>query len=506
MPLKYDLELREMDKFYVTTPIYYVNDKPHIGHAYTSVAADVIARFKALDGYAVHYLTGTDEHGQKVEKSAQKFGKDTQDFVDEVSVNFRKMHEDLHCSNNDFIRTTESRHKSFVQDIWRKLEQKGYIYLDEYAGWYSVRDEAFYQESELIDGKAPTGAEVEWVKEESYFLKLSAFQDKLLEYYQNNPGFIMPESRLNEVVSFVSSGLQDLSVSRTSFKWGVPVPGNDKHIMYVWIDALFNYISACPDKWPCDLHIVGKDILRFHAVYWPALLMALDMELPKRLFAHGWWTNEGQKISKSLGNVLDPYDLIDKFSVDYLRFYLMREFPFGNDGNYSEASFINRINAELANNIGNLTQRTVTLYIKKVGENFAPLQPDQLQSKDKEILAAITHAASNMRAHMDSQKLQQAIGEAISLGNAANEYIDECAPWAEKDEARRQVVLQVLLNVIYGIGVLLQPFVPESAAKILAIFGADGAVQFEVLSGDMPLNNNSFNLQKPQIVFSRLER
>jgi len=307
--------------FQITTPIYYVNDKPHIGHAYTSTACDVIARFMRLSGREVFFLSGTDEHGQKVEQSAEKKGVDPQEFVDEVSVNFRDLLSLLNISNDYFVRTTDKDHKEAVSKLWNTLVEKGHIYLGQYEGWYSVRDECYYSESELVDGKAPTGAEVEWVaKEESYFFKLSAFEDKLLQYYEENPEFIAPTGRRNEVLSFVRGGLRDLSVSRTSFKWGVPVPGDDNHIMYVWIDALANYMSALgyPESedfskfWPGSLHVVGKDILRFHAVYWPALLMAADIPLPKRLFAHGWWTKDGEKISKSLGNVIDPVELVNE--------------------------------------------------------------------------------------------------------------------------------------------------------------------------------------------------
>jgi methionyl-tRNA synthetase len=329
--------------FYITTPIYYVNDVPHIGHAYTTLACDVLARFKRLDGFDVKFLTGTDEHGQKVEKSAETAGIDPQAFTDKVSQNFRDLAVSMNFTNDDFIRTTEERHKIACQDIWKRLIDAGDIYLDKYAGWYSVRDEAFYAEGELEDkdGKkiAPSGAEVDWVEEPSYFFKLSAWQDRLLEFYDNNPEFILPLTRRNEVTSFVEGGLQDLSVSRTSFKWGVQVPGDDDHIMYVWLDALTNYITAIgfPDTdheeyqkyWPADVHMVGKDILRFHAVYWPAFLMAAGLETPKRVFAHGWWTNEGEKISKSLGNVIDPLELMETYGLDQMRYFLMREVPFG---------------------------------------------------------------------------------------------------------------------------------------------------------------------------------
>lgn len=360
--------------YYLTTPIYYVNDKPHIGHAYTTLACDALARFKRLDGYEVKFLTGTDEHGQKVETAAANAGVDPQTFTDKVSLNFRDLAGAMNFSNDDFIRTTEERHKKACQAIWNKLLEKGHIYLGAYEGWYSVRDEAFFTETEVVDGKAPTGAPVEWVEEPSYFFDLSKWQEPLLKYYEEHPEFIAPSARRNEVMSFVKSGLRDLSVSRTSFKWGVPVPGDDAHIMYVWLDALTNYITAAgyPDTessdfkafWPADLHMVGKDILRFHAVYWPAFLMAADLPLPKRVFAHGWWTNEGQKISKSVGNVIDPLELIEKYGLDQVRYFLLREVPFGNDGDYSHTAMVNRMNSELANDFGNLSQRVLSMIAK----------------------------------------------------------------------------------------------------------------------------------------------
>ena len=359
--------------FYLTTPIYYVNDRPHIGHAYTSVACDVLARFRRLSGDNVKFLTGTDEHGQKVEKSAKSAGMTPQEMADANSQHFRDMATLMNISNDDFIRTTEERHKRGAQALWKKMEAGGHIYLDSYKGWYSVRDEAYFQESELVNGKAPTGADVEWVEEPSYFFRLSTFQEKLLQHYAAHPDFIGPEPRRNEVISFVKGGLKDLSISRTTFSWGIPVPGNEKHIMYVWLDALANYLSGLgyPDNtqdyknfWPANLHMVGKDILRFHAVYWPAFLMAAELPTPKRIFAHGWWTIEGEKMSKSLGNAIAPQALVSEFGLDQTRWFLMREVPFGNDGNFSRERMIQVINSELANNIGNLAQRTLTMIHK----------------------------------------------------------------------------------------------------------------------------------------------
>ncbi|MFQ5959591.1 MAG: class I tRNA ligase family protein, partial [Alphaproteobacteria bacterium] len=363
--------MSEPTRFYVTTPIYYVNDSPHIGHAYTSLACDALARFMRLDGREVKFLTGTDEHGQKVEKAATAAAESPQAFVDRMSRQFSDLSTPMAFTNDDFIRTTEARHVASVQQLWRELVKRDEIYLDKYAGWYSVRDEAFYAESELVDGKAPTGAPVEWVEEPSYFFRLSAWQERLLAFYDANPGFVGPETRRNEVVSFVKGGLTDLSVSRTSFRWGVPVPDDPDHVMYVWIDALTNYITAVgyPDTahaeyrrfWPADLHMVGKDILRFHAVYWPAFLMAAELDPPRRVFAHGWWTNEGQKISKSLGNIIDPLALVARYGLDQVRYFLLREVPFGNDGDFSHRAMVSRMNDDLANDFGNLVQRVLSM-------------------------------------------------------------------------------------------------------------------------------------------------
>ncbi|MDF2964792.1 MAG: methionyl-tRNA synthetase [Rickettsiaceae bacterium] len=505
--------------YYVTSPIYYVNDVPHIGHAYTTLACDVLARFMRLDGREVKFLTGTDEHGQKVEKSAEKAGLLPQAFTDQVSQRFRELFSTMNISNDDFIRTTEERHKKAAQSLWNKLIASGNIYLSKYSGWYSVRDEAFYNESELIEGGlAPTGAPVEWVEEPSYFFKLSAWQDKLLELYENNPGFIKPESRRNEVISFVKGGLTDLSVSRTSFKWGVPVPGDESHVMYVWLDALTNYISALgyPDEeaeefkkfWPADVHIMGKDITRFHAVYWPAFLMAAGLEVPKSIMAHGWWTNEGQKISKSVGNVIDPFKLIEEFGLDQTRYFLMREVIFGNDGNYARANMINRINSELANNIGNLVQRTLSFVAKnaegKVPEVSAAFVEEAYKGGLLELASVWREKA---QVYMDDQNYNAVLDEIIKLASQANIFIDHEAPWnlRKTDLGRMNEVLYVLLETIRYIGITLQPFIPESASKILdSLAISQGERSFATLSKRYALRPG-IKLPTPEPIFPRYQ-
>lgn len=503
--------------FYITTPIYYVNDKPHLGHAYTSVACDALARFMRLYGRKVMFLTGTDEHGQKVEKSAKAAGIPPQAFVDEVSVHFREMAETLGITNNDFIRTTEERHVEASQAIWKRLEEAGDIYLGSYSGWYSVRDEAFYQESELVDGKAPTGADVEWVEEPSYFFRLSKYQQPLLDHYAANPDFILPESRRNEVLSFVKGGLKDLSISRTTFSWGIPVPGDEKHIMYVWLDALTNYLTATgyPDSsaedyktfWPASLHMVGKDIIRFHTVYWPAFLMSAKLALPKRVFAHGWWTIEGEKMSKSLGNVVAPAHLVEKYGLDQTRYFLLREVPFGNDGNFSRQSMAERINADLANNIGNLAQRTLSIIAKNC-DGILPT-PGEVREQDRALLdrVQVTRPDSLTDAHekMERCRFNEVIADILAMSTAANEYIDREAPWTQRKEnpAAMACTLYTLAEVIRCIALMLQPFVPGSAAKMLDQLAVpEDARSFEHLRPEHALKPGTA-LPKPQGVFPR---
>jgi methionyl-tRNA synthetase len=502
--------------YYITTPIYYVNDSPHIGHAYTTLACDVLARFMRCDGHDVKFLTGTDEHGQKVEKSAAAAGMAPQAFTDKVSGNFRELSKALNFSNDDFIRTTEARHLRSCQAIWNRLMEAGEIYLDAYKGWYAVRDEAFYGESELTvtsDGKriAPSGAEVDWVEEPSYFFRLSAWQDRLLAFYEANPDFIGPESRRNEVISFVKGGLKDLSVSRTTFKWGVPVPNDPDHIMYVWLDALTNYITAVgyPDTecaqfttfWPADVHMVGKDILRFHAVYWPAFLMGAGLAPPKRVFAHGWWTNEGQKISKSLGNVIDPHTLVERYGLDQVRYFLLREVPFGNDGDFSHRAMVGRMNNDLANDFGNLAQRVLSMVAKNCGA--AVPDPGMFAAGDRKLLDTAGGLLAPMREDMAGQQFHTALGRIWEVVGEANRYVDEQAPWAlrKTDPARMATVLYVVAETVRRLALLAWPVMPDSMARLLDQLGVPAeARDFAAL--EVPLTPGT-PLPRPSGVFPR---
>lgn len=472
-------------RFYLTTPIYYVNGAPHIGHAYTTIAADVLARWKRLSGYDVFFLTGTDEHGQKVEKAAAAAGLDPQSFTDRVAEDFRDMAAKMGASNDVFIRTTEARHARACQELWRRLAQKGEIYLGEYEGWYAVRDEAFYTETELVRGpdgsrRAPSGAPVEWVREPSYFFRLSNWQDRLLAFYAEHPDFIAPPARRNEVLSFVKSGLQDLSISRASFRWGIPVPDDPKHVMYVWLDALANYITAVgfPNEsdpawafWPADLHLVGKEIVRFHAIYWPAFLMAAGIAPPKRIFSHGWWTVEGEKMSKSLGNVIDPRDLVALYGLDPVRYFLLREVPFGNDGDFSRRALVGRLNGELANDLGNLAQRSLALIARHCAGKL-PASGARTE-EDRALLALASDLPQALAALFERLAFSEALEEIWKLVRAANAYIDREAPWKlrKSDPERMAAVLRVLADALRVLATVLIPFMPQSMARMLDQLG-----------------------------------
>ena len=491
--------MAEAEAFYITTPIYYVNDKPHIGHAYTTLACDVIARFMRLDGRDVMFMTGTDEHGQKVEKSAQAAGVEPLAFCDGVSQNFRDLTPMLNFTNDGFIRTTEDRHTQASQAIWQAMADNGDIYLDSYAGWYSVRDEAYYAEDELTDGAngeklSPFGAPVEWVEEPSYFFRLSEWQDRLLAYYDEDPGRILPQSRRNEVISFVKSGLRDLSISRTSFKWGVPVPGDDAHIMYVWVDALTNYLTAVgyPDT--------DADSFK---TYWPAFLMSAGLAPPKRIFAHGWWTVEGQKMSKSLGNFIPPQDLVDKYGLDQTRYFMMRELPFGNDGNFSHGAMVNRMNSDLANDFGNLAQRVLSM-INKNCEGTVPT-PALLSVDDGALLVTARELVDKMRAAMDVQGIHHALTAMWEVVGDANRYVDAQAPWGLKktDPERMATVLYVLAEVIRHLAILAQPVVPDAAARMLDQLAVPEQQRSFDSLGDQEMLLPGTALPKPQGIFPR---
>ncbi|MEO1018904.1 MAG: methionine--tRNA ligase [Pseudomonadota bacterium] len=503
------------DAYYVTTPIYYVNDSPHIGHAYTTLACDVVARFMRLDGKAVRFLTGTDEHGQKVAKAAEAKGVSPQAFTDDVSTRFRDLARAMNFSNDDFIRTTEPRQKAAVQALWERLVAADDIYLGAYAGWYSVRDEAFYAESELLNGAAPTGAPVEWVEEPSYFFRLSAWQDRLLEFYDRHPQFVLPQARFNEVKSFVKGGLQDLSVSRTTFDWGVPVPGDPNHVMYVWLDALTNYIAALgyPDTegaydtfWPADLHMVGKDILRFHAVYWPAFLLSAGLEPPKRVFAHGWWTNEGQKISKSVGNIIDPYALIGTYGLDQTRYFLMREVPFGNDGDFSDDAMIRRTNSDLANDYGNLAQRVLSMIARNC-DGKVPA-PGAFTAEDEALLSAAAEILDRAREAIAIPAPHRALEQIWEVVGSANRYVDAQAPWTlrKTDPARMVTVLYVLAETIRRLAILTQPIMPDSSSRMLDLLAVPAdARDFKNLAPEAPGLVPGTSLPKPEGIFPRFE-
>lgn len=469
------------EKFYITTAISYPNGKPHIGHAYELIATDAIARFQRLDGKDVYFLTGTDEHGIKMLQTANREGIPVRDLADRNAAEFRKMATVLNASNDDFIRTTEERHYAASQAIWNAMAANGDIYKDSYAGWYSVRDEAYYgeEETELRDDGVrygPQGTPVDWVEEESYFFRLSKYQDKLLAHYAANQNFILPQERRNEVMSFVKSGLKDLSISRTTFDWGVPVPGDEKHVMYVWVDALTNYITGVgyPDAkdpkwkfWPADVHVIGKDIVRFHAVYWPAFLMSAGIELPRRVFGHGFLFNKGEKMSKSLGNVVDPFTMVEHYGLDPVRYFFLREVPFGQDGSYSHEAIVARTNADLANGIGNLAQRSLSMIAKNC-DGKIPNRGD-LTDADKAILRQGSEALTLAREAMAEQKIHVALAAIFGVVAEADRYFAGEAPWGLKktDPVRMETVLWTTAEAVRRLAILMQPAIPASAAKLL---------------------------------------
>ncbi len=504
--------------YYITTPIYYPSAKPHMGHAYSSIIADFFARFKKIDGFNVYFLTGTDEHGLKIQRSAEKLNKDPKSFCDEISKTFEDLTKTLNLSNTDFIRTTEDRHKISVQNLWNILEKNNQIFLSKYSGWYSVSDEAFYNEDEVEEKDGlkiakSSGSAVEWVEEESFFFKLSEWEKPLLDFYEKNKYFILPESRRNEVISFVKSGLKDLSVSRKTFSWGVKVPSDENHVVYVWLDALTNYLSSLkyPDEnnelyknfWPADLHIIGKDILRFHAIYWPAFLLAAKLEPPKRVYGHGWILSGDEKMSKSKGNILDPLEIINVYGLDPLRYYLLKEVSFGNDGNISEEKLENCINSDLANNFGNLCQRVLSFAEK----NCSSLIPEhKFNDEDLEILKPLNNL-DKIRSFIDNQDINQYMSFIVDRLFAANKYFNDQEPWKKKDDRLRlNTIVYTALDLIRKITILLYPVMPETSLKVLNVFDeTENSIDFtsidnnEILKKDLKIN-------KLDILFKKIEK
>ena len=505
------------EKFYITTPIYYPSANFHIGHCYTTIIADAIARYKRLTGYDVFYLTGTDEHGLKIQKKAEEAGITPQEYVDKIVVNSKDLWKSLNISYDKFIRTTDKEHVECVQKIFEKLYNQGDIYKGEYKGLYCTPCESFWTETQLVDGKCPDcGREVNEVSEEAYFFKLSKYQDRLVKFYEEHPTFIEPESRKNEMLNnFINPGLEDLCVSRTSVKWGIPVDFDPKHVIYVWIDALSNYITSLgyPDEnaplfkkyWPADLHLVGKEITRFHAIIWPALLMALDLPLPKQVFGHGWLVINGGKISKSLGNYKDPREYIDAYGVDAVRYFALREVSFGNDGAFSEEALINRTNADLVNNLGNLVNRTISMshkYFDGVVEN-----PKVIEEIDNDLISAVTSLKAKVDEKMDGLKVNEALEEIFEVLKRCNKYIDETTPWIlAKDETKHDRLKTVLYNILESIrvcAILLEPFINVTSEKILNELNTNER-SIESISefGNLECG---ITLNKPEILFNRIE-
>ena len=510
-----------MDKnYYITTPIYYPSAKPHMGHAYSSIIADFFARFKRIDGYKVYFLTGTDEHGLKIQRAAEKKGVEPLAFCDEISKTFKNLSKTLNLTNNDFIRTTESRHKKSVQYLWEELKKNDDIYLSKYSGWYSVSDEAFYNEDEIedldnkkvaISSKSP----VEWVDEESYFFRLSKWEKALLEFYEKNPDFISPASRKNEVISFVKSGLKDLSVSRKSFSWGIKVPNDDDHVIYVWLDALTNYISALnyPNKddelykkfWPASVHLIGKDILRFHAIYWPAFLLAAKITPPKKVYGHGWILSNEEKMSKSKGNILDPLEIIKQYGLDPLRYYLIKEVSFGNDGNISQERLEDCINSDLANNFGNLCQR-VSAFVIKNCDSKVP-EKIKFENDDIKILDEYSQNLDKLRSEIDNQNINFYIDYIVNRLFEANKYFNDQEPWKKKDDKiRLNTIVYTTLEIVRKVTFLLYPIIPQSSIKALKIFNLEEKdVIFQSIGNNEFLKKGSA-INKIDILFNKIEK
>jgi len=506
--------------YYITTPIYYPSAKPHMGHAYSSIIADFFARFKRIQGYKVFFLTGTDEHGQKIQRAAEKRGIDPKIFCDEISQTFRNLSKLLNLSNDDFIRTTESRHLKSVENLWKILEDKNEIYLSKYSGWYSVSDEAFYTEEEIEEinnhkVSKSSGSIVEWIEEESYFFRLSKWRDPLLKFYSDNPKFILPESRKNEVISFVKNGLKDLSISRKSFSWGIKVPSNKNHVIYVWLDALTNYLSALSypdtnnqlykDFWPASLHLIGKDILRFHAIYWPAFLLAANIPPPKRVYGHGWILSGEEKMSKSRGNILDPLEIIENYGLDPLRYYLIKEVSFGNDGNISKEKLESTINSDLANNYGNLCQRVVSFNEKNCNLKIPNVYNFNIE--DKKILDVYKSNYDKLIDYIDNQNLNNYVNFIQDQLFSANKYFNDQEPWKKKsDPERLATIIYVSLELIRKISIMLYPIIPDSSLKVLRIFNIlENQINFNSLMYHDVLKKGC-DIKKISILFKKIEK